>query len=814
MPIAFWFRLSIYVTAALACATLGHTEAPFLPGLSWFVLPVLGALVVAYYVEGRWVLTAWAANVLAMPVLAAAVAWLVHEHLVDSELGTISGGWLIALPIYLGPPLMVALVVELFRPRRPHQYWLIHALGLLLAALACMLGSDLLFGLLFSAYLCSALWSLSLFYLHQQSQAAGQPEGRLLALPWPRLGLPQSCRWLFLVAAGGMVLTLATPRGTPSPWNAFDALGQPRQNTPGQTGLRPGMDLNRTGSIELNDELALEVKVEEASGEPKLDLDVAQRWRGQFLDVYRDGRWTRAANAGLGAPTLGAFVSGAIPLRGRGPSGAGLPPPAAARRGAQARGGSNAQARRHLVVLRPPRRPPLELPDLGPGEYFLTFTLPPRQQDSLVLADPVQLLPQRDLPVITLQGFNGQAANFLEDTGTVRPDSRPRGKCRYRQVTRPAQDDLSPPVEISEDYEQLLCEPPPESLVEWTDDLVARLTRRPSSQLRLEDLQISTEGRQRFLAPEKREQVARALCDYLRSSGEYTYTLELSRHDPALDPTEDFLRNVKQGACERYAGGLALILRAEGIPARVVKGFRGAVSVGEGHFEVWNSHAHAWVEALVSRPGADGQPLLHWLSLDPTPSADAPSAPPAPLSRLLHSSGRLSEALWRSLVVDYDAEEQAALAGELWDAITPRQESTAPGFLSSGGLEAALFTGLALAVTLPVTFMLVRGGRRRRLPAGSSCRAPTVPFYARLLQLLARHCRLRPATGQTAREFAEAASGHLADQPATAALAGVPVEAAALFYRVRFGGRPLDDGESRAIDHHLDLLAAALTTRS
>src|SRR5262249_56449752 len=104
------------------------------------------------------------------------------------------------------------------------------------------------------------------------------------------------------------------------------------------------------------------------------------------------------------------------------------------------------------------------------------------------------------------------------------------------------------------------------ALRRWMDELVEKLQRASASGLRPGDVAFKTDGERRVMLPAKREKVARALCDYLRSSREYTYTLDLRRQDYEIDPTEDFLRNVKQGHCDRYAGALALLCRGVGIP--------------------------------------------------------------------------------------------------------------------------------------------------------------------------------------------------------------------------------------------------------
>jgi hypothetical protein len=88
-----------------------------------------------------------------------------------------------------------------------------------------------------------------------------------------------------------------------------------------------------------------------------------------------------------------------------------------------------------------------------------------------------------------------------------------------------------------------------------------------------------------------------------------------------------------------------------------------------------------------------------------------------------------------------------------------------------------------------------------------------VAVYARLLELLARHAGLAPRPAQTPREFATAAAGALRTVSVSEELAGVPEGVVDLLYRVRFGGRPLDEAEADALGARLDELEAALRRR-
>lgn len=95
---------------------------------------------------------------------------------------------------------------------------------------------------------------------------------------------------------------------------------------------------------------------------------------------------------------------------------------------------------------------------------------------------------------------------------------------------------------------------------------------------------------------------------------EYFYTLQ----PPALgsSPIDQFLFNTRQGFCEHYASAFAFMMRAAGIPSRVVLGYQGGEYNPMGdHLIVRQSDAHAWTEVWVDRYG--------WYRVDPT-SAVAP----------------------------------------------------------------------------------------------------------------------------------------------------------------------------------------------
>jgi len=79
-----------------------------------------------------------------------------------------------------------------------------------------------------------------------------------------------------------------------------------------------------------------------------------------------------------------------------------------------------------------------------------------------------------------------------------------------------------------------------------------------------------------------------------------------------------------------------------------------------------------------------------------------------------------------------------------------------------------------------------------------------------MFSLLERRLGLRPEPAQTPRERAAAAASLLSDHPAARGLAEFPGRVVELFYRLRYGDRPLTDTERHSIEEGLTRLKAAL----
>ena len=104
---------------------------------------------------------------------------------------------------------------------------------------------------------------------------------------------------------------------------------------------------------------------------------------------------------------------------------------------------------------------------------------------------------------------------------------------------------------------------------------------------------------------------AEAIEAYLRAT--YKYSTVVKNVPAGRDPVDYFLFDLKEDFCEYFASSMAVLLREEGVPARVVEGFTsGVFDPAVGRFVVRELNAHAWVEAYFPQYG--------WIEFEPTPS--------------------------------------------------------------------------------------------------------------------------------------------------------------------------------------------------
>lgn len=98
--------------------------------------------------------------------------------------------------------------------------------------------------------------------------------------------------------------------------------------------------------------------------------------------------------------------------------------------------------------------------------------------------------------------------------------------------------------------------------------------------------------------------------DYLRNT--YPYDYYPPPQQPGTESIDQFLFVDKRGVCEHFVSALIIMLRLEGIPARLAAGYSsGDFNPVTGYYVVRANHAHAWAEVYF--------PGYGWVPFDPTP---------------------------------------------------------------------------------------------------------------------------------------------------------------------------------------------------
>ena len=149
---------------------------------------------------------------------------------------------------------------------------------------------------------------------------------------------------------------------------------------------------------------------------------------------------------------------------------------------------------------------------------------------------------------------------------------------------------------------------------------------------------------------------------------EFAYTLNVPL--PGHDELDDFLFDRKQGYCEHFSSAFVVLMRAAGIPARVVTGYAGAYRnpIGD-YWLIRRSDAHAWAEIWLPRRG--------WVRFDPT-AAVAPERiydtladrRPGRLGGFLDiapifNAGDWLRRGWNDMLLGFNAKRQQDLLGAL-----------------------------------------------------------------------------------------------------------------------------------------------------
>lgn len=293
------------------------------------------------------------------------------------------------------------------------------------------------------------------------------------------------------------------------------------------------------------------------------------------------------------------------------------------------------------------------------------------------------------------------------------------------------------------------------------------------------------------------EQLVQAV---LRNFHEQPYHYTLRPQAVGVDSIDDFLFETRSGFCAHYAGAMTFVLRAAGIPARVVAGYQGGESNPSGSYvQVRQFDAHAWVEYWQAGKG--------WTRADPTfevaperieqgleqalagEDSFLEKSPFSPLRyRNLAWLNQLRFAWdqlnydWQRWVLGYQGAQQLELYQRWFGQVNGRW------------LAICLVGGGAIVLSLVALFLF---------KPWQQPRDPQQRIFLRFERLLARHAIVRrPAEG--ARDFAVRAAQAMPGQARQ-------IEAfAAAFEAQRYAGK---HQSVQTLRHHLRALRKALPWR-
>ena len=234
--------------------------------------------------------------------------------------------------------------------------------------------------------------------------------------------------------------------------------------------------------------------------------------------------------------------------------------------------------------------------------------------------------------------------------------------------------------------------------------------------------------------------IAHRALRMIRSDFAYTLATPLL----GRDSVDEFLFDYKAGYCEHFSSAFVVLMRAAGIPARVVTGYVGGYRnpIG-GYWQVRRSDAHAWAEVWLAGRG--------WVRFDPTAAVaperiydtlgDRASAGDGLFGALpgllpMRNAGDWLRRGWNDLVLGFDATRQQRLL-----------QSLGVPEISSGRLVALFILTASLALLWMVWLTaraerehdaLLRawhrlGVRYARIGLGRDPHEPAGPWAARVL---------------------------------------------------------------------------------
>ncbi|CAN5792668.1 hypothetical protein BH23PLA1_BH23PLA1_18020 [soil metagenome] len=672
------------------------------------------------------------------------------------------------LVLAVGHWLFYLCLVKMFRPKSAGDDWYLILLGLVQVVVGCFLSQSDRVGLALLTWSLLALWVLGLFFLYREADRAGRQPRPEDREPYPNLfTIP------FFFSALRAALTTLLLGGL-----IFLAMPRRAQMTQPQSDLSGGrhltgfsdqVQLGQLGEILENDTVVMSIELFDDQGR-RVDPEVELLWRGVVLTRYdsKGRQWSRERE-NIQIDTL-PDDSKAHTMSGR--------------RIRQNIRLEDVTGTTTAFALRP---------ILGANvkpEGILVFN----SLDGTLIRDLSERLPTMS------------RGNRVYRRG---------GSLSYSVVSLLTQDTHIQPDESrlsldNNDYRLRALLRLPENLREPLEKIAAPLVEGLEVQDRV--------GR------------ARALEAFLRDSNQFHYSLQMRRVDPQIDPNLDFLLHRREGHCEYFASALTVLLRSQGIPSRMVNGFKGGDWNGLS-LTVRQRHAHSWVEALV-RLEKNGTPV--WLTLDPTPPSERDEIV-ARVSRLPVSIRQVSDLiryLWVFYIAGFNAERQEQMLyqpiRELWAAaqmgflVMGEKLRSAFGWLIDFPSPAAFFSIKGFFVSFFVMLLSVAAvlmaqrawGLFGRRQGGSTSfdadSAGMMSLYARLSRVLVEYGLERPPA-ETPREFAHRAADRLRHRDTDGpGLAEIPPTVVDAFYHARFGNLPLAQQDLEHLERQLDTLEFSL----
>ncbi len=787
-------------------------------------LAVLGAIFIGLKHESSVVAVAAALVAVGALLVTDILAWVRLNQWLANGIIVLAVGWSLRDFLQISPEeklmaiasmLCYLQMVLLFQEKTTRIYWQLLVLSTLQVVVAAALELGAQFGLLLAVYAAVAISMLVLLCLYRETRLAprvtthktlgpqqsewslllAKPELDFVRVTTADLSRVLSPRVLFRQTALLAAVTLlfaavfffATPRLGERLWQASALTGG------GITGLTPEIRFNKRGRIHQSNQVVMRVALSRMADRHAIELMGEPYFHGVLLTDYRPDAENPEASQWM--PWRPSFSGSSEP------------------RGGLMRTGIQ-QSPRKLV------RQDIVLEATNSRRRFA-------------------IMPTQNVP----------------DFETVTYGSRTRADSDSTTVPRQQRYSVATPAIASDRQLRAIANPNP------------GLTLGDQTALVEEELRASEIDVSRY--PGLVEKAAQVLAEHEVTSGtNFGKALALERHflaldayryslnldfprTPGVDPIEDFVANHRTGQCEYFASALVLMLRSQGVPARIVVGYKGGAfnSVGR-YYSVQQRHVHSWVEAwmptndvpvseIAGVPNEGGV----WYRLDPTPSSDTRVAiDEEGLGSRLAQAFDYVELLWRDYVLSLNKNRQDDM---VYDPLTAKA-AILPSWVESKGFQRWLrrlsarwgidaplarnrgntraFEGSLAVLVIGSLILLLIVGQCLRLATRAIIRwrggskpiarvARSAPaFYQRLERLLARLPLVRQE-GQTAKELAAAAQSRLCEVEGAVLAARVPSEVVVAYYRVRFGGHRLDKSETEAIEQALAALAPAVRAR-